>query len=293
MDVDRVWQLDPGARVTGAALGAGGTPAAGVLIEVLPVGPHAERGGASCVTDEDGRFSCLGLKPGDYDVQAAGVPPRTDAVRVQLSFESSPDVTLRMHPLGALHVRMLGGEGFDPRTFSVIASRPNQSPLWGELRGEAFVFDPVPLGSYEVLCDSVPGASAQRVTLTRDREIATISLALPELQSLEGRVIDDAGQAVPDVWVRAARVQKFTFAEPTEAALTEGDGGFVLDGLVPGAYTLVVSGGEGEGRLDGVASGSTNVVVPIQRFGSLSGSLHDVAGARVPDFVVIYPTAHG
>jgi hypothetical protein len=192
-----------------------------------------------------------------------------------------------MHEMGAIRVRMAGGS-FDPQTFSVVASRPNELPLLGELRGDAFVFDPVPLGSYAVLCDSVRSSSTEHVELTRDGEVAEITLALGEPQTLQGRVIDDTGQAVPDAWVRASRVHKFSFAQSTEPALTDGDGGFVLGGLVPGLYTVVVSGGEGEGRRDGVESGNTNVVVTLERFGSISGSLRDAEGGRVTDFIVAY-----
>jgi protocatechuate 3,4-dioxygenase beta subunit len=282
-DMHRVWNLEAGARVTGVTLSAGGAPVAGLQVDVRPIGPGAERGGTTCMTDEHGRFSCVGLTPGDYEVQLMGVPPRADGVRVHASLESSPEVSLRIHEEAAIHVRIIGPGSFDRSTFSVIASRPNQSALLGQLRGDAFVFDHVPLGSYDVFTDSDPASSAEHVTLSRDGEVAEIRLTLSGSHSLRGRVVDASGQAVPDAWVHASREQKFSFAQSTDPVLTDGDGGFLLSGLVPGLYTLAASGGRSEGHIERVASDSTDAVVRVQSFGSLADRWDDEQRLAAPN----------
>jgi hypothetical protein len=292
-DVNRVWNLDAGARVTGAALSSGGKPLVGAQVNVNPSGPPDGRSATYCMTDEHGEFSCAGLASGDYEVQLAASPARTDSVRVGVSPEASPRVVFRTHEEGAIRVRIEGPEGFDPATFSVLAMTPGEMPLQAQLRGDAFVFDPVPLGRYEVFCDSDPAGTTQHVALTRDGQVAELTLALAELHGLSGRVIDDAGQAVPEVWVRVVREQTVGFALPTQPVLTDDEGGFSLSALVPGHYTLDVSGARAEGRLLGVASDSRQVVVHTQSFGLLSGTLRNANGANISDFVVRYSRQNG
>jgi protocatechuate 3,4-dioxygenase beta subunit len=269
-DVERVWDLDAGARVTGTVLSARGKPVASIQVDVAPTPASAERGGTTCITDELGRFSCAGLTPGDYAVQILGVPAQADAIPVRATLESSPDVELRLHDQATLRVRIEGPGSFDASTFSLMASSPNQPALAGQLRGDAFVFDPIGLGEYEVFADSDPAGSRKHVTLSRDGELAELTLELPKLHSLQGRVLDEDRHAVPDVWVSASRVQQFGSARPTEPALTDGDGRFTLNGLVPGQYSLDASGGEHKGHLDRVASDSTNAVVSAQSVSSAS-----------------------
>ncbi len=272
-DVDRVWSLDAGARVTGTVLSANGVPVAALQVDVAPSGPSAERSGTTCMTDELGRFSCGGLTPGDYTVQTLGVLSQVDPVTVHATLESSPEVTLRLHEQGAIRIRIVSPASFDPSTFSLMASRPNQPALMAQLSGDAFVFDPIPLGDYDVFIDSDPSRSRKRVTLSRDGEVVELTLEMPQLHSLEGRVVDQGGAALPEAWVRASREREYGFASPTEPVLTDNDGRFVLKGLVPGRYSLDASDGEQRGHLDRVASDGTNVVVSAQSVGSPSGTL--------------------
>jgi hypothetical protein len=144
--------------------------------------------------------------------------------------------------------------------------------LAGQFRGDAFVFDPIGLGDYDVFADADPSGSRKHVTLSQDGQQAELTLELPRLHDLQGRVVDEDGYAVPDVWVSASRIQEFGFALPTEPALTDGDGRFTLNRLVPGRYSLDASGAEHKGHLDLVASDSRNAVVSAHSVGSVSDS---------------------
>lgn len=287
-DVTRLWNLDSGARVTGVALSSQGKPLPDVQVNVNPIGPPDARRQTYCVTDQQGEFACSGLAPGDYEVLLAAMPARTDSVHVQVSSEAPARVVFRTHEEGAIRVRIEGSDSFDPATFSVIAKTSDGVLLPGQLRGDTFSFDPLPLGRYEIFCDGHPQGTTQQVELARDGEVAELTLALPALHTLNGRVVDDTGLGVPEVWVRAVREQNAGFALPTEAVLTDDDGAFSLSGLVPGRYTLHVSGAEAEGRLQGVASDGRQVIVRTERFGLLSGTLRSADGASVTEFVVSY-----
>ena len=260
-EVERVWNLEAGARLRGTVL-AGDRPAPSVRVDVTPAPSGGERGGASCSSDEHGRFSCAGLSAGDYDVQAGGVVPLGDAVRVHVEANTAPEVTLRLPASGEIRARVKSSGSFDPRTISVSARGPN-TVLPGELRGDEFVFATVPLGSYEVFSDSLPTGSSERVNITRQGEVASLTLTLPRPHTLKGRVIDAEGHPVPEAWVRASRLQESGFARPTEPALTDAEGSFELAKLVPGRYTLEVSGGDTEGRLDSVESDRSDAVVRL------------------------------
>jgi hypothetical protein len=282
-DMVRAWDLDEGARVTGTVLSARGTAVAAIQVEVVPTPPSAERGGTTCITDEVGRFSCAGLAPGDYAVQILSALPQADPVTVHATLQSPPDVALRLHEQAAIRVRMVSSASVDPSTYSVLASGPRQVVLTAQPRGDALVFDAVALGDYEVFLDSDPNGSRRHVTLSRDGEVAEFTLELPQLHRLQGRVIDEEGQALPDAWVRASREQAFGFVHPTEPVLTDGDGRFALKGLVPGRYSLDVSGSEHEGHLDRVASDSTDAVVSARNVGSPSSTLTGSFQRGAPD----------
>ncbi|HYQ01539.1 MAG TPA: carboxypeptidase-like regulatory domain-containing protein [Polyangiaceae bacterium] len=260
-EVERVWNLEAGARLRGTVL-AGDWPAPSVRVDVTPAPSGGERGGASCSTDEQGRFSCAGLSAGDYDVQAGGALPLGDAVRVHVEANTAPEVTLRLPASGEIRARVKSTGNFDPRTISVSA-RGSNTVLPGELRGDEFVFATVPLGSYEVFSDSLPAGSSERVNITRQGEVANLTLTLPRPHTLKGRVIDAEGHPVPEAWVRASRLQESGFARPTEPALTDAEGSFELAKLVPGRYTLEASGGDTEGRLDSVESDRSDAVVRL------------------------------
>lgn len=289
-DVTRVWNLDARRSVTGVAQTAQGTPVVGaqVNIETSSAGVVAY-----CITDEHGEFSCSGIAEGDYDVELAGTPPRADRVRVHVGSESSPSVVLRAHAEGAIRVRVESPEGVHPTTFSIIARTLGGPPLQGQLSGGTFVFDPVPLGRYEVFTDSDPTGTVQHVELSRDGQVAELTVNLPVQHQLSGRVVDDAEQSLPDVWVHAAREQNMAFAQRTEPVLTDASGHFSIMGLVPGRYTLSASGALGEGRLQNVTSDARQVVVRIDSFGALAGTLRTPDGISVPDFVIAYNRSGG
>jgi hypothetical protein len=266
--IDREWDLEAGLRVIGTALTARGAPIAGTQVIVEPPEPSAGSSGTYCVTDDRGVFSCGGLAPGDYDVRlVSNVSALADAVRVRLSTDPSPPILLRAHPAGSIRVRIDSPKPIDPSTLSVIARGSDGRALRGETWDDRVVFDPVPLGDYEVLDESDPPGSAMHVELTRDEESAEIVLLKSAPHRLLGRVVDDQGQIVPDAWVEASGEHGLARALSTAPVMTDREGAFAIDGLVPGRYALRAHSGRGEGHLASVASDGSDAVIHVHAYG--------------------------
>jgi hypothetical protein len=267
----RIWTLERGLQVKGLALTPAGKPASGVSVEIYAVGERAERAGTRCTTDERGEFSCRGLAVGDYDCTIApGTPSRSDTVRVAVTAESSPRVTLRMHAEAAIHVRIVVDEKVDRLALVLLAKRRDGAISVAERRGELFVFEPLALGSYEVALESGLAEQSRRVELTREGQIAELSLTFPGPHTLSGRVVDDRGVGVPDAWVRASGVS--AYGRLGAPVLTNATGDFSLKGLIPGKYRLEASSARGQGELDEIASGSSGALVRLLSFVATAAS---------------------
>lgn len=268
--VQREWDLEAGLRVAGTVLSARGAPVAGAQVIVEASSPAS---GTYCMTDDRGVFSCGGLAPGDYDVRlVSNVSARADVVRVHLATGPSPPIVLQAHPEGSILVRIDSPRPIDPATLSVTARGPDGRALHGETWDDRVVFDPVALGGYEVFDESDPSADAVHVELTRAEEAAEIVLRKSAPDSLHGQVVDEQGQIVPDAWVEASGEHGLARALCTAPVLTDRDGAFAIDGLVPGRYTLRAHSGRGQGYLASVASNRSDAVVRVQTDGSLSGA---------------------
>lgn len=239
----RTWDLDAGLALRGSARTAADAPLAEAPIEVVAVGEPVGRAGTSCITDEQGEFSCSGLEPGDYDcVIGSGVPSRSDSVRVAVSADGTPRVVLRAYAEGSIRVRVEGSTDLELRSLAVVARSPEQL-LVAEPRGSELVFEPVRLGAYEIALDSEEPGSGRRVELTQPGEVAHLNLSLPASQTISGRVVDEAGQGVPDAWVTVAGTSPFAQLRPSTPVLTDADGGFAIPGLLPARYQLTASSG--------------------------------------------------
>ncbi len=259
--VTRTWELQPGLRISGVALTSTGTPVAGAPIEVTPVDEPFGRSRTHCTSDERGEFSCAGLEPGDYECAIGhGIPLRSDAVRVALTEASSPRIVLHAYAEAAMRVRIADAEQFDLQALPLVA-RGKAGAVFGQLEGDELVFEPLALGSYELVSESGSPGSGTLVELTREGEVARLTLSLPTAHTLSGRVVGDDGQAIPDAWVRAVLMSRDARVRPVTPVLTDAEGAFSLAGLLPGRYRLTVSSAQGQAQLDDVASDSRGVVV--------------------------------
>jgi hypothetical protein len=287
--VERGWTLDRGLAVTGVALTRGGEPLAGASVHVSPLGEPSERPNVRCVADTLGEFSCKGLLAGTYNCRiGAGVQPRSENVRVTVTTEASPRIILRADAAASIRVTLREAARFELPAIVLLAQRENEDALLGELHGDQFVFESLALGAYDVWYDSTSRVSPERVQLTRDGQVAELTLSLPPSHEIAGRVLDPAGNGVADAWVDAHGDSIYAGVLPRTAALTDVDGAFSLGGLLPGRYGINVSSYLGEAHIDDVESDRLDVVVRVTPYGSLSGSVISSTGNLVRDFVVAY-----
>jgi len=260
---------------------------------VSPTDPLGERPSASCISESSGEFSCSGLLPGDYECQLrSDSAEMSDSVEVSISAESSPRVLLRSYPSATLRVMVDADSKLQLGAISVFAKRKGSAPLLARQAGGAFVFDPLPLGSYDVSLDpAVPGA-ALRVEVARPGEVLEVRLAGISSRTLTGRVIDERGQGVSDAWVRVAGDSPNSQARPAAPVLTDPQGEFTVEGLLPGRYRVDANSARGEGLLSDALAGES-VTVTLRTFGSLSGTVSTANGAPVPRFIVAYSQSNG
>ncbi|HTV18807.1 MAG TPA: carboxypeptidase-like regulatory domain-containing protein [Polyangiaceae bacterium] len=265
----RAWDLDPGLKVTGVALDAAGSPTGGLHVEVEPAGEQPANSSARCLTNDDGAFVCSGLEAGDYTVAIGpGVPPRSDALPIHVTESDEPRVTLHLDAAGEIRVRLLNPSDFDLSTLTLLAWGRDTTPVLGQRQGDAFVFAPLSLGQYQVGLESSAPGDRERALLSRAGDVVELSMSLPSAHTLAGSVVDEAGQGVGDVWVRASSASLYGLA--STPVLTDVDGGFAVTGLARGRYHVEASSGAGRGEVDDVASDASGVVVRLRPLGPLS-----------------------
>jgi hypothetical protein len=273
--VTRHFELDAGLTLRGLVLRANGQPFPGAPVLAMPVSAAAEPSTGAvdeaassneCVADANGAFACGGLHAGVYDVSIEGPEQeRCPAVRVALRAGAAANVVLRAHESGTIRVSVLGAAGAAPIVLAVAEGGDRESAvLRAAPREGRFVFENVRLGRYRVELGSSASASS-RVALEHDTQVLDVDLRAPELCSIAGSVVDEAGVSVPDAWVRAVSDDDFTHAREagSDPTLTDADGNFTLSGLFEGKYRLSVSSAQGEATLADVRGGTRALVVHL------------------------------
>jgi hypothetical protein len=249
--LSREWRLEPGLTLSGTLVTHGGEPIAGESIVLTPIGEPLHRAGAACTTDADGAFSCGGLIAGDYDCVAGDDAP----VRASVRAEGTQPVALRREPAGALRVAVSSRDGSTPGPLSVVASRVGGGPIFSHRKDGFYTFELKP-GRYRVHIEECPDIAAD-VTLSHDGELIELSLELPATTTISGSVVDAQGSAVADASIHAlmSGSELAAFSRSGAPALSDADGRFTIEGLLPRRYDLLVTSDSGKGQIEAVAAG--------------------------------------
>jgi hypothetical protein len=263
---NRRFELEAGLTLYGSVRRVGGQPLAHAEVVAMPVaGVDASSTEArtlestECLADEAARFACRGLRAGTYDVsvRAQGLQ-RGPAVRVALSPGHEPTVGLTAPASGTLRVTL---NGTPSASAIVVASGGSDAAtLQATRRGAAFFFDGIALGRYRVRLASSSTAAAEAV-VSQDGELVALELIAPPSRAIRGHVLDEQGQPVPDAWVvaRSDDEQNHSREGSGEPALTDGDGAFVIPGLLDGSYGLIATSSSGQAGLPAVLGGTNDV----------------------------------
>ena len=266
----RDWQVDRGLGLTGVVLTSAGAPLAGGRVQVYPVGePSSSRGVVCSSSDEQGAFACVGLEPGEYECQLReGLVGRSERVRVTLSADSDPPkVSLRAAPSASLRVRIEDADSLDLNLLSVIAQPKGMPPSEAQRKGDEFVFEQLQLGTYDVLIDPEVAGARRAVTLSSPDVTLELSLTVPAARKLSGRVVDERGAGVPDVWVRVMGASSYGGGLlPAAPVLSDADGAFVVSGLLPSSYHLEAMSSRGQAHLDQVLNDGRPLIVSLRGF---------------------------
>lgn len=260
----RAWDLLRGLGLDGMVLNADGSPRAGALVDVRALVETTERARSRCISDDDGTFSCTGLVPGRYEVRLGDVELESDAVEVTMP--ASERLVLRSMPLAHLEVFLEGVDGADLTQLAVSARRAGRPAIPGQRDGGKFVFSALPLGLYDV---TLEGSSVHAaVPLESAGELVRLQLNAPPRSEISGTVVDDQGQAVPDVWVlaRPAHAPLAVFLPPVGIlSLSDAEGRFSIAGLFDGSYFLSAAGSAGEGGVMAVAGDRHDIRIALKR----------------------------
>jgi hypothetical protein len=245
-----------------------GKPLSGALVDV--------RANKQAVTGGDGRFE-IDLAPGTYDVGA-----RSDALGARASTRASVvipmtgSIALDLDADARISGAVLDAAGTPVVDVDVVAAGDEDTRT--VKTGLAGVFEIDQLASRTItlsvrglqwsgppppaidLADSHARIGGVRLTVARPRS------------TLRGRVTDDRGEPVADASVGAGSSQ----------TLTDELGRFAIDVVGDGPFTLhAASGSSLRARVEGVAPGTSGLVLPLRRLGALHGDVIGLPGAHV------------
>ncbi len=250
----RSWDLERGLVVRGVVETPGGLPVRKALVSLSPLEPHgalvgsAEVGGSGvwCLTDAQGGFSCAGLHPIAYECTLTlNGETMLDRPTIDLaSGDSERWLRLRADPLARLQVRLNPEPSVTTAPISIFAQRNDGHILLAHEVEDGYSFGLLRLGSYRVYAGPIPKPDSEasaRVQLQREGEILQVELPLPSPGSIQGRLVDGNGQGIPDIRIspRSPHPRWRYFAGLAAARLTDGEGFFGFDDLLPGPYQLL------------------------------------------------------
>lgn len=220
------------------------TPVSGAVVRLIGGGPGREVAPypaiSSATTGDNGIFRIEGFAPGAYVFEAAvgGRSPRQ--FRATIPETGGVDgIEILLGAGGAVEGRVDGPSG----PAAEVAVKVNRSGTGGGPgflarrtdAGGNYRFEDLPSGDYSVeVGERDSGGRSGSVTVEAGR---TVRLDFPAGASVSGTILDEAGDAVPDAYVRVIRVGGPYASTQTR---TGKEGAYRLDAIEPGAVRIQV-----------------------------------------------------
>ncbi len=275
----------PGLRtLAGAVVDERGTPVPGARIRVLDAPDDA-----STTSDARGAFALA--FDASLDARLEVHHPDFHPLRASVA-ETERTLRLTLRRGASLEVLVMDEDGRPAQGATVVIEPWPQPPRTTRTNADGRgVFQGLSSGSFLVKA-SAPGARHRQVRQQVDvseQRAQRLSLQFPADWTLRGRVVNDAHEPLPDVWLQLRREQSPTL-DPhgySESLVSGADGTFSLSGLERVRWSIGPS--TPEYRL---AVQSTPVVSPEQpevqlvltRVRQIQGRVVDPAGAPLPAF---------
>lgn len=279
------------ASVFGAVVDAGGGPIAGAQVR---------RGPIATIAADDGAFDvCVPVGQAELMISADGY----GTIKSSLAVYGRLHHDFRLSPEGVITGRTVGDDG-NPVAGAVVSlsatDDPMLGPVWDSRGAPAqtvsdgdgrFRIAGVLPGRRQLTAaaDGLRTASAIDVAVeageTGDEVVLTLSAAV----AVRGIVVDEAHKPVAGVEVSIAS-QDTPWADTSANAVSQTDGRFAVDAVVPGAYTMYVrsyrfADNQRVHPLTVPAAGVTDLEIVVARGSSVSGIVtrkgHAVEGAEV------------
>lgn len=288
--------IDVTGTIAGVVVDPEGNPIENVQVSAGPnfkdqgamsdIGQFRLRGFPQDLTDTAGKFTLTGLAPGSYMINAARTQRarRDTIVDGTVATTGTANLRIVLQPEGSVKGKVAFGDGTAPSAFTVQIGFAQQSFVG---TGGEFVVDGLAPQKYEL---SVRGPNFQTrgmdvtVVPSTPTDVGTITVVKGRV--LAGTVIFD-GQPVAGATVFAGR-QVFgsgttnsanvgPMGQGTKQDTTDGNGKFALSGFSEGDLSIVAEltsiGRSKALRVPTVMPGQTELVLELQKFGSLSGVL--------------------
>jgi protocatechuate 3,4-dioxygenase beta subunit len=257
------------------------------------------RGFPEDLTDASGKFTLTGLAPGSYQVSAlrshAATRGRRGAAEGVVAETGTKDLKIVLAPEGAVKGRVAFSDGTAPAAFTVSVGMMQQA-----FAGDStFELDALAPQHYELQVRG-PAFETRAVDVTiepgKTADVGTIVVAKGRV--LAGTVVAD-GQPVAGATVSAGR-QVFgngtsstanfgPMGQSTKTTTTGPDGTFSLAGFGGGDLTIVADhpdiGRSKAMRVPQELPGQSELVLELQKFGALSGVMHQ-GGKPVEGIIV-------
>jgi protocatechuate 3,4-dioxygenase beta subunit len=281
-----VWKFEQHRSIQGRVVDQGGRPLPKLQLQVRDVRNTDGHSGYT-LGDADGKFWFRGVPPGVYAVEAqqVGISREVDVSRGDVT-----DLTIIADAIGrlAVHVTTPQGEPRDGLTVSAIAGADGRQPLPPEEQGDGmYVFGSIAAGTYSVHVNDGVNPQLRAGAPTGEIKVVAGQVTRLELKfgghtgRITGRVVDDTGRQVANVWVRAkpgaspdigAQMQEYRVIDESRRSLSDEDGAFTLEGLAEDGSFVVLAERPlgGQAQASGVKAGAT-IELRLEALGSLGG----------------------
>ena len=299
--------LRPGIGIYGRVVTVDGDALAGAYVEAMKFDEFGSWTASSISdeTGEDGSFSLLGIERARYRVLAHH--PDHSFATIDVPAAEGADVILEDLALSTgapVTGRLMNDDGEplsgDVRIESINGERPPWS-LFSRLNTKAapddgaFVLPHVPAGEYRVLVEAL-GYAAQRIELSVDpdsdgHDVGDISFE--DGFSVMGYVVDEMGDAVAGARVYSATTRSFIAGVvqgpmSVGSAETDENGFFRIRGLEAATYKLsAIAPGYIAAVETSVEAGVSDVVIQLEKGGSITGYVVDTDGQPISSFSVM------